>query len=164
MPLVTRTRLVVIQHVLEQGQPSNTVRPAMELLTRLELRPYGAKDTPLELGDLDGAWLLFPDGKPLEPGEPLPSTLVFLDGSWSQARRMSQRLPQLRGLRRWTLPPPAERRSLRAAPPGGMSTLETIAEALALLEGEEVAREVRAVHERLVQKQLTDRGYVGSMQ
>jgi hypothetical protein len=42
-----------------------------------------------------------------------------------------------------------------------MSTLEAIAEVLAVLEGDAVAAPVRAAHEALVQKQLAERGYVG---
>jgi DTW domain-containing protein YfiP len=163
MPLVTRTRLVIIQHVLEQAQPSNTVRPAAALLSTLEVRPFGVKDAPLKLDDLEGAWLLWPEGTPRRDDEPLPSTLVLLDGSWSQARHMSQRLAGLRGLRKWSLPAPAERRSLRAAPAGGMSTLEALAEALAVLEGEAVASQLRAAHQQMIDKQLADRGYVGPM-
>jgi hypothetical protein len=44
-----------------------------------------------------------------------------------------------------------------------MSSLEAIAHALALLEGAEVAAPVHAAHEALVQKQLSQRGYVGPM-
>ena len=59
------------------------------------------------------------------------------------------------------LPRPAGRRSLRATSPDGMSSLEAIAEALAVLEGDEVGARLRAVHEALVQRQLSERGYVG---
>jgi DTW domain-containing protein YfiP len=76
---------------------------------------------------------------------------------------MSQRLAGLRGLRKWALPAPAGRRSLRAAPAGGMSTLEALAEALAVLEGEAAASQLRAAHQEMLDKQLADRGYVGPM-
>ena len=122
---------------------------------------FGAKDTPLKVDDFAGAWLLWP-GEPEIPADvPRPSTLVVLDGSWSQSRKMLQRVPQLRALRKWSLAAPPGRRSLRVSPPGGMSSLEAIAEALAVLEGEELGARVRAVHEALVQKQLGERGYVG---
>jgi DTW domain-containing protein YfiP len=157
----TRTRIVLIQHVLEQAQRSNTGRHAAAALSSLELRVFGAKDHGLKVDDLDDAWLLWP-GEP-EPAAslPRPGTLVVLDGSWSQARKMMQRVPRLRSLPRWSLPAPPQRRSLREAPPGGMSSLEAIAEALAVLEGETVGAALRAVHEGLVQKQLAERGYVG---
>ena len=157
----TRTRLILIQHVLELSERSNTGRHAAAALSGLEPRVFGAKDAPLKVDDFGGAWLLWP-GEPEIPADVLrPSTLVVLDGSWSQSRKMLQRVPELRALRKWSLPAPPGRRSLRASPPGGMSSLEAIAEALALLEGEEVGARVRAVHEGLVQKQLSERGYVG---
>lgn len=160
--IVTRTRIVLIQHVLELKEPSNTGRHAASALSNLDLRVFGQKGVPLKADDLEEAWLLWP-GEP-EPPEsaPRPSTIVVLDGSWSQSRKMMQRVPELRSLRRWSLPAPAGRRSLRAAPPGGMSSIEAIAEAVARLEGTELGDQVRAVHEALVQKQLDDRGYVGS--
>lgn len=88
-------------------------------------------------------------------------SVVVLDGSSSQSRKMMQRVPEFRALQRWSLPAPAGRRSLRASPPGGMSSLEAIAEALSSLEGAELGARVRAVHEALIRKQLDDRGYVG---
>ena len=164
MALQTRTRIVLIQHVLEQTERSNTGRHAVTALSSVELRVFGAKDLPLEVDDLAGMLLLWPGQSKWGPTPFIPSGvegLVVLDGSWSQARKMMQRVPELRSLQKWSLPAPAGRRSLRASPPGGMSSLEAIAEALAVLEGEEIGKRVRAVHEALVQKQLADRGYVG---
>ena len=155
------TRVVLIQHLLERRQKSNTGRHAAAVLPELSLRTFGEKDSPLEVDDLEGAWLLWPNAAPVGEGEPLPSTIVVLDASWSQARHMMQRVPVLRGLRRWSLAPPESRRSLRTAPPGGMSTIETIAEALAILDGDAAAQPLREAHERMVQQQLRDRGYVG---
>lgn len=159
MVLQTRTRIVLIQHVLEQTQRSNTGRHAAAALSSVELRVFGAKDVPLKADDLEAAWLLWPGEPPVIPSG--VEALVVLDGSWSQSRKMMQRVPELRSLRRWSLPAPVGRRSLRASPPGGMSSLEAIAEALAVLEGEEIGRQVRAVHEALVARQLAERGYVG---
>lgn len=157
----TLTRVVLIQHVLEQTEPSNTGRHAAAALENLELRIFGAQGEPLKDDDLGGAWLLWPGEAPPLAGEPRPSMLVVLDGSWSQARKMMQRVGVLRGLRKWSLAAPAGRRSLRASPPGGLSTLEAIAEALRQLEGEEVGAQVLSVHEALVARQLAARGYVG---
>jgi DTW domain-containing protein YfiP len=155
------TRVVLIQHLLERRQKSNTGRHAAAVLPDVSLRTFGEKESPLKVDDLEDAWLLWPSATPLGEGEPLPSTIVVIDASWSQARHMVQRVPALRGLRRWSLPAPASRRSLRTAPPGGMSTIEALAEALAVLEGEASAQPLRDAHERLLQQQLHDRGYVG---
>lgn len=157
-----RTRIVLIQHVLERSERSNTGRHVAAAFDSLELRVFGLPNTPLQADDLEGAWLLWPGESISAPSEARPSTLVVLDGSWSQARKIMQRVPQLRTLRKWSLPaPPAARRSLRASPAGGMSTLEAVAEALAYLEGEVIAAPLRDLHESLVQKQLAERGYVG---
>jgi hypothetical protein len=53
--------------------------------------------------------------------------------------------------------------SLRAAPPGGMSSLEALAWAIEALDGAGAARPIHEAHEVLVQKQLRERGYVGPM-
>lgn len=155
-------RVILIQHVLELTERSNTGRHAARVSAAVEARVFGAKDTPLRVDDLAGAWLLWP-GEPRPPEGGPPPALVVLDGSWSQARKMMQRVPELRALPRFSLAAPEGRRSLRAAPPGGMSSLEAIAEALAVLESEEAAAPLRAAHEELVQKQLAERGYVGPM-
>ncbi len=160
--IITRTRIVLIQHVLELSERSNTGRHAAAALDKVELRVFGAKDAPLKVDDLQGAWLLWPGEK--EPTEPPPSTLVVLDGSWSQSRKMMQRVPELRSLKRWSLPAAPGRKSLRASPPGGMSSLEAIAEALAVIEGEGIGARVRAIHEALLMKQMSERGYVGPHQ
>jgi len=107
--ILTRTRVVILQHVLEQTERSNTGRHAAAVLAALELRVFGARGVPLRVDDLDGAWLLWPGEPPPDAATPRPSTLVVLDGSWSQARRMMQRVPQLHALRRWSLPAPAGR-------------------------------------------------------
>lgn len=158
-PLDTRTRIIVVQHVLEQGERSNTAKHALAALTNAERRLYGAKDEPLRTDDLHDAWLLFPGEGPRPQG--VPSKLVVLDGSWSQARHMIQRIPLLRALPRFSITPREGRRSLREAPPGGMSTLEALADGLRLLESEAIGAHLDAVHDALVQKQLRERGYVG---
>lgn len=155
----TRLRIVVIQHALELKERSNTAKHALATLTNSERRVYGLKDAPLVLDDLHDAWLLWPGAEAKPVGA--PSTLVVLDGSWSQTRRMVQRIPEVRRLPRYSVTPKAWRVSLREAPEGGMSTLEALAAALRELESEEAGARLDAVHEALVQRQLDERGYVG---
>jgi DTW domain-containing protein YfiP len=88
---------------------------------------------------------------------------VLLDGSWSQARRMFQRLVPLRALPRLSLgAQPGER--LREGPEGTMSTLEALAHALAIVESAQAAAHLLAVHELLCERQRSLRGYVGAQQ
>jgi DTW domain-containing protein YfiP len=86
--------------------------------------------------------------------------VVLLDGSWSQVRRMAQRAPPLRRLRRVRLTVERVEPSLRDAPPGGLSTLQALAHAVALLEGATAAAPVFALHQLLVDRTLAARGYV----
>jgi DTW domain-containing protein YfiP len=132
----TRTRVLIVRHVLERRKPSNSARLAALALpacTIVDYPPAPALDDP-------GAVLLYPDGGGAAP--PGVSTLVVLDGSWPQTRRMAQRIPALRRLPRLSLPaPPAPVERMRRPPrPGHLATLEAIARALELLEGPEVAR------------------------
>jgi DTW domain-containing protein YfiP len=67
--------------------------------------------------------------------------LVVLDATWSQARRMYRKLEGLRGLPILRLPDdPMPAARFRESPaPGRVSTIEAIARALRLLEGESAA-------------------------
>ena len=161
-PVTTRTRFLVLRHALEQGKQSNTARVLALALTSCELRSYGAKGEPMQTQDLSapGTWLLFPEGAPFSPQGPAPERLVVLDGSWSQARRMLQRIPALHRLPRLSLQPPEGRRSLRSAPPGGMSTLEAVARAVELLEGPALAEPLDALHRAMIDRVLQARGYL----
>lgn len=154
--------MLVLQHVLEGPKVSSTARFAPLVLERCAVQVYAAAGQPLELPPLDEAWLVFPIDGPGQPTGPLPKLLVLLDGSWSQARRMFQKLEAVRRLPRLSLvAPPAPR--LRSGPAGTMSTLEAIAEALAVVESPAAAAHVRAMHELVCQRQQTLRGYVGRM-
>jgi DTW domain-containing protein YfiP len=139
----TRTRFLLLQHLVEIGKKSNTGRVAALALTNASLLTYGAPGESLDTAQLSepGTWLLFPDGPPAPPDAPAPRQVVVLDGNWSQARRMTQRLPALRTLPRLVLPPPEPGllRLREPSHPSGMSTLDAIARAVAVLEGPEVA-------------------------
>ncbi|RKH33275.1 tRNA-uridine aminocarboxypropyltransferase [Corallococcus sicarius] len=139
----TRTRILLLQHVMEVAKRSNTGRVAALALANGELLIHGKQPEAFDMAVLSepGTWLLFPDGPTAPPGAPPPRQLVVLDGNWSQARRMTQRLPALRTLPRLVLPPPEPGmlRLRETSHPSGMSTLDAIARAVALLEGPEVA-------------------------
>ncbi len=161
-PVASRTRVVVVRHVLELTQPSNTARIAMLALTNAELHTYGARDAPLDAATLTtpGTWLLFPEGPTTLAGRPPPERLLVLDGSWSQAKHMIQRLPGLLRLPRLSVAVPEGRVGLRKAPEGGLSTLEAIARALAELEGPSVAEPLDALHQAMLSRVKATRGYV----
>ena len=74
---------------------------------------------------------------------------------------MSHRLEPLRRMPRLSLELTGERVSLREAPAGGVSSLEAIAHATALLEDPETARPIFELYDALCARQLSTRGYVG---
>ena len=139
----TRTRVVIVRHHLEQFRSSNSGRLAHFALPNSVLVDHGGGHRgPAVLPDLEGAWLLFPAGEPTTARpEPPPRQLVVLDATWSQARRMFRKLDALRGLPILRLPDaPVPAARLRESPGGGrVSTIEAIAAALRLLEGEAAA-------------------------
>jgi tRNA-uridine aminocarboxypropyltransferase len=79
---------------------------------------------------------------------------VFLDATWSQARRMFRKLAQLRGLPILRLPEaPMPVARLRESPaPGMVSTIEAVAGALRLLEGDAAAAPLEALFAVAVQR------------
>jgi DTW domain-containing protein YfiP len=133
---------VIVRHYLERHRSSNTGALAASALANCELVDHGGIEGPARLPVLDGAWVLYPIGEPtVARPEPPPRTLVVLDATWSQARRMYRKLDALRGLPTLHLPvAPMPAARLRTSPgPGRVSTIEAIARALRLLEGEDVA-------------------------
>lgn len=162
--LAVRTRLLVVRHHKEALKTTNTARLACLALEGSRMAGYGTPNVPFDPAPLTepGTWLLFPDGGTPAGGRPPPRQLVVLDGTWAQARRMVQRVPELRGLPRLALPPPPPRTRLRTPPhPDGMSTLEAIAQAYRVLEGEHVAAPLEALHDLFVERVLTLRGRLG---
>jgi DTW domain-containing protein YfiP len=157
----TRTRFLVLRHARQANKKSNTAHFAAMALAGATLVDYGDAGPRFDDAGLDapGTVLLFPGG-PTTPPEPRPARVVVVDGSWSQARRMVQRIPALRALPRLSLPGPAPgtRRLRRPPHPEGMSTLEAVAHAVALLEGEAAAAPLFALHAEHLRRVLVTRG------
>ena len=153
-----RTRVLFVRHWQERVRTTNSGRWAELCLSRWERVDHGIPGDPLDPARIPttGAAVLFPS-----PGggipSPLPETLVVIDATWAQARRMIQRIPTLRTLPRLSLPgAPAER--LREPPRrDGMSTIEALARALALLGDEEAARALDQTWAIAVERSLSMR-------
>ena len=109
------------------GLPALLASPALPALAALPCSPQPS-DWPAEAA-------------PSLPDSPLlgaaPRTLVLLDGSWRQTRRLLQANPLLQLLPRWALPAPPPSRYLirKAHRPQQRSTLEAACLALGTLEG-----------------------------
>ncbi len=144
--IATRTRIVIVRHHLERHRSSNSGRLAHLALPNSEIIDHGGREGIAALPALDRGWLLWVDGEPIS-GRPDVGTLVVLDATWSQARRMYRKIDSVRGLPILKLPDaPMPAARLRAAPgPGRVSTVEAIAGALRILEGDAVAAALEAV-------------------
>lgn len=158
----TRTRVVVVRHERESWKSTGTARVAGLALPNLTFVDFD--DDPAGVNErlpaLDDALLLFPSDAPAPwPATP-PKSLVVIDGTWRQTRRMFTKLPRLHGLPRVQLDgPPATVLRLRDTSfEQGRSTLEAIAEALGRLEGPAVQEPLLRLHADFVERVLKARG------
>ncbi len=151
--VVSRTRFLVLRHASEVTRSSNTGRWAALAMPELRLVDYAMPGPAPDLCALEepGTVVLFPSPHPA-PLAPPPRQVVVLDATWTQARRMIQRVPALRALPRLALPPARASRAPGIAPirrptvAGGVSTLEAIAAALRVLGEPGPARALEELH------------------
>jgi DTW domain-containing protein YfiP len=159
----TRTEIAIVRHQWEARKTTGTARIAELALERGHCLPFGCAPSALnqQLARLESVWVLYPDGDPWPISATTPSTLIVLDGTWAQTRRMMRRLTSLHSVPCVALPPkPSHPLRLRMLVRGeGRSTLEAIADALALLEGETVSRPLERLHRRYVELVLRSRGH-----
>ena len=157
-------RLLLVRHASERRRLTNSGRWAAAALTGSTVFDHALDDrrSDDDLATLLGpgpVWLLFPSPHPAVPPGPPPRTLVVPDATWSQARRMVQRLAPLASLPRLGLPPPRPGPRLRQPPrAGGMSTLEAVAGAAELLGDAAAAAALRRLHQAAVEKALRLKG------
>jgi len=159
----TRTEFIILRHIWEAERPSNTGRLAALCMPNARIVPCGG-GTRIGLAPLDetllhvpGIWLLWPDGPAADTGAPdftPPERVVVLDATWHQARRLFRQTPALRALPRLALPAPEKHRDrLRDQHrPDGMSTLEAVAAAVALLEGRHTAEPLERLYDEVVRR------------
>ncbi len=166
----TRTPLLLVVHVHDLPRTSNTVRLLALAVRDVAVLPHGvfpapaAPETHLPAGTTP--LVLFPGhgAKPLTPeliaALPSPPALVVPDGNWKQASRMVKRLPLLAAAVKVALPDRAfpgvaVRRNQERH---HMSTYEAVAQALGILEGEEVAGPLLDFYRRATDRMLMVRG------
>ena len=140
-PVANRTRVLIVQHPRERKHPFGTARIARLGLSNVEVVLAEASDgefrAPAQA--LQRAALLYPGDDAATLGEDPVSldTLVVVDGTWPQSRKLVRVSPWLAALPRVALQPPrpANYRIRRAKLPAfEVSTIEAIAYALAHLE------------------------------
>jgi DTW domain-containing protein YfiP len=161
----TQTRVVILQHPRESDVAINTARLVELQLERAE-RHVAIKlgEVPALTARLNDAAappiLLYPgpDARDLAEEPPVgPVTLVVLDGTWWQAKKLFQQNPELALLPRYSLSPssPSRYRIRREPALHCISTIEAIGEALSLLEPAGFDREALLMpFEAMVEHQL----------
>jgi DTW domain-containing protein len=144
--LETRTRVVVFQHPRERDKAIGTARMASLCLADAELyvgiRWSGTPELARALGDPARPPVLLSPGEGAidlarEPPEGLV-TLIVVDGTWSQAKRLVRENPELASVPRYffTPPRPSDYRIRKEPRATYVSTIEALAYALGVLEGD----------------------------
>lgn len=164
-PIETRTKLVLFIHRAEDRKSSNTGRLAAECLANREIIVRGREDAPTPPFTWDRAGpqpvLLFPheDAAPLTSFTG-PLTLVVPDGTWRQASKVRNRVPNVRDLPCVRLPDeaPSSYRLRAEAHEGRLSTIEAVARAMGILEGPHVRDAMERVFRAMVERTLWANG------
>lgn len=159
--IATRTRIVIVRHCAEIPKTSNTGRIAARALVGSALVDHGVAGAPLDLRPLlgPGARVLYPGTRVEE--RPEVTTLVVLDGSWSQVRGMRRRIPPLGEVPSFSLPAPGvvPLRMRRGQEPEQLATIEAIGAALELLGEPEPAARLRALFAVMAERMRDLRGF-----
>ena len=157
----TRLDVLIFRHCKENNKPSNTARLVELSLPRCTIVEYGGRGG-LDLNRLASAKrpvLLFPSDHPndMQPLPYVPQTLVVVDGSWPQARKFVNKLPQLPRIHVHSITTKTAR--LRRSPtPDAMSTIEAVARAIDQLDGGTEGNYLDAFYQRAVEACAKARG------
>lgn len=145
-PIETKTRVVLLQHPRERDVPIGTARMANLSLPNSELhvgvRWSGSKALADALSDPERpAALLYPGDDAVDVlSEPPkgPITLIVVDGTWWQTRKVVRENPELAALPRLAFTPDkeSEYRIRREPAPSCVSTIEALVHVLGALEGD----------------------------
>lgn len=146
--LATTIDVVVVLHRLEHFKSTNTGRLAARMLQRGAYVVRGGPPAPPE-PPREGSWVLFPSASAVPLREAMArglDRLIVPDGTWPQAGKIARRDPLCVGLPTVKLEATPQRvyRLRKSTRPDALSTLESIAEALRIVEGPEVARSMLA--------------------
>lgn len=156
-------RILIVRHHWEALKSTGTARMAglaLENARILDMAAENPEPIRQELRALQNAWLLFPGRDSEARLASPPETLVVLDGTWRQTRKMLRRLPELSRLPRLSLETEApERDRLRDSPgASARSTLESIADALGVLGSSALSERLLDLHRRFVHQTRVARG------
>ncbi len=168
--LELRTKISLVIHHRELARSSNTGLLALRALVNCELRIRGESREPLDLSDLLSpqyrTLLFYPCADAVDlhlqlvDQDPRPIQLIVPDGTWRQARKIHVRHPELKDIPRVKIGTPNQVTfQLRAqSRPEGMATLQAIACALGIIEGEPVAAPLLKLYRARLHRTLSARG------
>jgi DTW domain-containing protein len=145
--LPTRTRVVLLQHPRERHVPIGTARlahlclPDSALHVGVDFDDDRQVRAALAGGDGRPAYLLFPGKEAIDLAQARPEfpiTLVVVDGTWWQARKLLKRNAALRALPqiRFTPPAPSNYRIRREPADHCVATVEALSLVLGALESD----------------------------
>jgi DTW domain-containing protein YfiP len=161
----SQPQVLIVRHHWEAFKSTGTARLAGLALSNariVDLAMENPEPVRRELAALQDAWLLYPDGAAATGHGARPATLVVLDGTWRQTRKMLRRLPELARFPRFSLAShdtATTRDRLREPPrPGARSTLESIADALGVLDSPECGQRLSDLHDAFVERTRQARG------
>jgi DTW domain-containing protein YfiP len=168
--LELKTRICLVIHHRELSRRSNTGLLAVRALLNSEVRVRGEDREALDLQDLltkqYRSFLFYPSADAVELDQALvmrearPIQLLVPDGTWRQARKIHSRHEELRDLPRVKISTPNNSIfQLRAqSRPERMATLQAIAEALGVIEGNCVRAQLMKLYQTKIERTLKTRG------
>ena len=168
--LTFSTRLCLVVHAKELKRTTNTGRLAIESLVNSEMRIRGEGTEAMDLSDLlEPTYrpvLFYPAEDALELTEAFvkederPILLIVPDGNWRQASKVHIRHKELASIPRVKIS--TENKAVHhlrvEQTKEGMSTLEAIAKAMAIIEGEAAAAPLQKLYEMKLERTLQGRG------
>lgn len=165
-----QTKIALVIHHRELSRNSNTGLLALRALVNSEVRIRGEAREALDLRDLlipqYRTFLFFPCADAVELDRTVviqdrrPIQLIVPDGTWRQARKILSRHPELKELPRVKISTPNQSTfQLRAqSRPERMATLQAIAQALGVIEGDSVRAELMKLYDKKIERTLIGRG------
>jgi DTW domain-containing protein YfiP len=169
--IATRSKLSLIIHHRELKRTTNTGRLAIKILENSSMRIRGKDREPLDLSDLISpdyqSLLLFPSEDACELTKSYvqnfskPIHLIVPDGNWRQASKVASRHPELKSIPRVMISTPnLAKEHLRAeSSEAGMATLQAIAKAFQMIEGNDAYFALNSIYEAKLKQTLIGRGH-----
>lgn len=165
-----KTKIALVIHTKELKRPTNTGRLAVKALKNSVMKIRGRGTEGLDLTDLlDDNYrsvLFYPCDEAVELTKEFisesskPVQLIVPDGNWRQASKVHRRHKELADLPRVMISALNTNKFFmrKENTPEGMATLQAIAHALKIIEGDEVFESLIAVYNKKLKRTLQSRG------